>query len=238
MKKLELFFQLETDYDLLSNIERLPEKTSQIISFTFPDSLHQITIQYTEDIILQYTMKKRKLMGTFFLEKQPFQLFHFSEEDFNNNIIKTEPVSVDRLPCTALISNIEKSNYQLDLFQSDSDPDVFSCHWSDGVIDDAWIFYGITYWFNLKKLTATCKTLSEKKQFGLLTESEVQSRPLNYVNKMRPSNAARVISLDRCQYGTQPEWSWSVFIDPDDGGDTCLRVFLNQRGKVLYHHVE
>lgn len=245
MKNLELFFQLETDYEPLRHTEQLSPKTNQIISFTFTNYPYPITIQYTEHTFLQYEMEKRKLIGAFFLDSQPFQLFHFSQKEFNNNLTKTEPVPVDSLPCTALISNIKKSNYQLDLFPSESDPDVFSWHWSDGITNDDWIFYwlfyGVTYWFDLKNLIVTCKTLSEKKQkkqTGLLTELEIQSKALNYVNKMCSSNAAKVICLERYQSEPRSELSWSAFIDPCNGGDTYIRMFLNQKGKVLRICVE
>jgi hypothetical protein len=161
-RNLELFFNLEIDYEPLHHrTTRLSEKPNQIISFTFPGSPHRLTIQYTENVFLNSGKEVKKLMGIFFLEEQPFQLFKFSEKYSSNNsraggFSLTESVLVDTLPCTALISKIQKSNYRLKLLQSD--PDVFGCTLKDGVSGDAYIGYEITYWFNLKSLIAICKT--------------------------------------------------------------------------------
>jgi hypothetical protein len=160
MTDLELYLNLKIDCEPPSPTTVRSEKTNQILSFTFSGSHPPITIQYTENLFLESGNEAKQLNGSFFLESQPFQLFHLSESRsyFNTggNYSKTELVPVDTLPCTALISRIQKSNYQINLLQSD--PNVFSGTLKDQVLGGAYIQYKITYCFNLESLITTCHT--------------------------------------------------------------------------------
>ncbi|MBD1893098.1 hypothetical protein [Coleofasciculus sp. FACHB-129] len=154
-----LFGELKTDVDTDTSPASVHQEYNQSISFTFTGSPTPVNIQYAELIYTEYGSKEVRRTGCFLYGEQPFKLFQTSKSSWHNNSGTGRPEEiplqiVESLPCTALISQIKQSEFQLNLVQKE--PDIWSHKIEVSVSGDAYISYFISYQFNLKELSCTC----------------------------------------------------------------------------------